>query len=89
MLWFELNNVTASVQVKLMASSFGRIRPTLQKIKLDLGTSAIVSESTVHQWLINQFITPCRYFFENSIVLFGAGVINPHLGYMVDEYLQN
>ena len=39
----ELNNVTASLQVKLLASSYGRLRPTLQKIKVDFGTSAIMS----------------------------------------------
>lgn len=52
LLWVNLVNVTAYVQVELNATSLGRIAPKLRKIKVDFGLSDIYSKYDFHQWFL-------------------------------------
>lgn len=87
-LWVQFTNVTANVQVQLKASSHGKLRPQLKRIKLSLGTSDIYSRNEFHQWFIRQFVYPMRGFLENAIILFGPNMFNNALPLWTDVYLQ-
>jgi hypothetical protein len=88
-LWVDLVNVTASVQVELKASSYGKLRPQIKRIKLDFGGSDIYSRNEFHQWFIRQFTNPIRGILENAIILFGANMFNSMLPIWTSEYLQD
>lgn len=89
LLWVNLVNVTAYVQVELNATTLGRIAPKLRKIKIDFGLSDIYSKYDFHQWFLRQLTNPIRYLLENAIILFGKDFINSKIQSVANEYFEN
>lgn len=87
-MWVKFDNVTASVEIKLAASSYGKVRPTLHRLKVDFGQSNIYCINAMHQWFLRQWVSPLLVLLENSLTLFGSGMINKQLPRWTDDYLQ-
>jgi len=72
----------------MKATTHGKLRPQLKRIKLDLGTSDIWSRHSFHTWFIRQFVHPMRGFLENAIILFGPNMFNHVLPLWTETYLE-